>query len=162
MGRHFRMGNLLSRSSVQSRLQSENGMCFTEFSYQIFQAYDWLQLFREHDCRFQLGGSDQMGNLMSGYELIGRVEDAQVYGKKKNFYVYLNSKGLQCHSVSTSIRTHDNGSLSSFTHACRCSSSSHKKYLGTEMSFAHSRSRTHGSSRAETPGNLKFYNNWII
>lgn len=80
MGRHFRMGNMLSRSSVQSRLHSDSGMSFTEFTYQIFQAYDWLHLFREYDCCFQLGGSDQMGNLMSGHELIGRVLDKPVYG----------------------------------------------------------------------------------
>lgn len=71
-GRHFRMGNMLSRSSVQSRLHSDSGMSFTEFTYQMFQAYDWLHLYREHECCFQMGGSDQMGNLMSGHDLIGR------------------------------------------------------------------------------------------
>lgn len=91
-GRHFRMGSMLSRSSVQSRLHSDasasassssaasSGMSFTEFTYQIFQAYDWLHLHREHDCSFQLGGSDQMGNLMSGHELISRVTGKPVYG----------------------------------------------------------------------------------
>lgn len=74
MGRHFRMGSMLSRSSVQSRLTSESGMSFTEFTYQIFQAYDWLHLYKTYNCRFQLGGSDQMGNLMSGHELISRVD----------------------------------------------------------------------------------------
>lgn len=80
VGRHFRMGNMLSRSAVQSRLQSESGMSFTEFTYQMFQAYDWLHLFQQHECTFQLGGSDQMGNLMSGHELIGRVTKKDVYG----------------------------------------------------------------------------------
>lgn len=80
VGRHFRMGSMLSRASVQSRLQSEGGMSFTEFTYQIFQAYDWLHLLKEHTCRFQLGGSDQMGNIMSGHELISRVERKDVYG----------------------------------------------------------------------------------
>lgn len=90
-GRHFRMGSMLSRSSVQSRLHSDassssssaaasSGMSFTEFTYQIFQAYDWLHLHREHNCHFQLGGSDQMGNLMSGHELISRVTAKPVYG----------------------------------------------------------------------------------
>lgn len=83
MGRHFRMGNMLSRSSVQTRLQSEAGMSFTEFTYQMFQAYDWWHLFKRYECAFQLGGSDQMGNIMSGYELIGRLENVPVYGKKK-------------------------------------------------------------------------------
>ncbi|XP_052860442.1 tyrosine--tRNA ligase, mitochondrial [Anopheles cruzii] len=81
VGRHFRMGAMLSRSSVQSRLQGESGMSFTEFSYQLFQAYDWLHLLRHHGCRFQLGGSDQMGNIMSGQELISRTEPKEeVFG----------------------------------------------------------------------------------
>lgn len=80
MGRHFRMGAMLSRSSVQTRLESEAGMSFTEFTYQIFQAYDWLHLCRTYDCRFQMGGSDQMGNLMTGHELISRVIKKPVYG----------------------------------------------------------------------------------
>uniref|UniRef100_A0A0K8VEW0 Tyrosine--tRNA ligase n=1 Tax=Bactrocera latifrons TaxID=174628 RepID=A0A0K8VEW0_BACLA len=80
MGRHFRMGSMLSRSSVQTRLESESGMSFTEFTYQIFQAYDWLHLCRAYDCRFQMGGSDQMGNLMTGHELISRVVKTPVFG----------------------------------------------------------------------------------
>ncbi|XP_016974352.1 tyrosine--tRNA ligase, mitochondrial [Drosophila rhopaloa] len=81
MGRHFRMGSMLSRSSVQSRLESEDGMSFTEFTYQIFQAYDWLHLLRRHNCCFQMGGSDQTGNLMTGHELISRVErKREVFG----------------------------------------------------------------------------------
>lgn len=80
MGRHFRMGSMLSRTSVQTRLNSEAGMSFTEFTYQIFQAYDWLHLLQKHNCRFQLGGSDQTGNLMTGHELISRVENKPVYG----------------------------------------------------------------------------------
>ncbi|XP_067632124.1 tyrosine--tRNA ligase, mitochondrial [Eurosta solidaginis] len=80
MGRHFRMGSMLSRSSVQTRLEAEGGMSFTEFTYQIFQAYDWLHLCRTYDCRFQMGGSDQMGNLMTGHELISRVVKKPVYG----------------------------------------------------------------------------------
>ncbi|EDV37212.1 uncharacterized protein Dana_GF11543 [Drosophila ananassae] len=81
MGRHFRMGSMLSRSSVQSRLDSEDGMSFTEFTYQIFQAYDWLHLLRRHNCCFQMGGSDQTGNLMTGHELISRVErKREVFG----------------------------------------------------------------------------------
>ncbi|KAJ8945713.1 hypothetical protein NQ314_009075 [Rhamnusium bicolor] len=53
IGRHLRMGTLLSRASVQSRLNSSAGMSFTEFSYQLFQAYDWLHLFKEYGCNFQ-------------------------------------------------------------------------------------------------------------
>nr|CAD7430564.1 unnamed protein product [Timema monikensis] len=80
IGRHFRMGTMLSRHSVQSRLASEGGMSFTEFCYQIFQAYDWLQLLQKYDCRFQVGGNDQMGNIMSGHDLISRLTKTKVYG----------------------------------------------------------------------------------
>lgn len=80
IGRHFRMGQMLSRASVQSRMENEEGMSFTEFTYQIFQAYDWLELFKNYNCRFQLGGNDQMGNIMTGCELITRVLKKQAYG----------------------------------------------------------------------------------
>uniref|UniRef100_A0A1B6C6N0 Tyrosine--tRNA ligase n=1 Tax=Clastoptera arizonana TaxID=38151 RepID=A0A1B6C6N0_9HEMI len=80
VGRNFRMGSMLSRLSVSSRLKSEHGMSFTEFTYQIFQAYDWFQLLKNHNCRFQVGGSDQMGNIVSGYELITRNSKKSVYG----------------------------------------------------------------------------------
>ncbi|CAH1180052.1 unnamed protein product [Phaedon cochleariae] len=79
-GRYMRMGTLLSRTSVQTRLNSAAGMSFTEFSYQLFQAYDWLHLFKNYSCSFQIGGNDQMGNIMSGHELISKVCDKQVCG----------------------------------------------------------------------------------
>ncbi|XP_066137626.1 tyrosine--tRNA ligase, mitochondrial [Euwallacea fornicatus] len=80
IGRNLRMGTLLSRHSVQTRLNSSQGMSFTEFSYQLFQAYDWAFLFKNHDCSFQIGGNDQMGNIMSGQELISKLYEKQVYG----------------------------------------------------------------------------------
>ncbi|KAF7281871.1 hypothetical protein GWI33_004072 [Rhynchophorus ferrugineus] len=80
IGRHLRMGTLLSRHSVQSRLTSSAGMSFTEFSYQLFQAYDWMHLFKQYGCVFQIGGNDQMGNIMSGHELISKHYDKTVYG----------------------------------------------------------------------------------
>lgn len=80
VGRHFRLGTMLSRHSVQSRLSSEAGMSFAEFCYQVFQAYDWLHLLQRYDCKFQVGGSDQMGNIVSGHDLISRVADTRVYG----------------------------------------------------------------------------------
>nr|XP_023013696.1 tyrosine--tRNA ligase, mitochondrial [Leptinotarsa decemlineata] len=79
-GRYMRMGTLMSRTSVQNRLQSQAGMSFTEFSYQLFQAYDWLHLFKTYGCSFQIGGSDQMGNIMSGHELISKACEKPVYG----------------------------------------------------------------------------------
>ncbi|XP_043199257.1 tyrosine--tRNA ligase, mitochondrial-like isoform X2 [Amphibalanus amphitrite] len=78
IGRRFRMSNMLSRASVQSRLQSPDGMSFTEFTYQVFQAYDWLYLWRRHGCAFQVGGADQRGNMVSGYELITGTTDEEV------------------------------------------------------------------------------------
>ena len=70
VGRHFRMGTLLSRHSVQSRLKSPEGMSLTEFSYQLFQAFVFYHLSQHHGCKIQLGGTDQLGNLMSGHEFI--------------------------------------------------------------------------------------------
>lgn len=60
IGRHLRMGTLLSRTSVQSRLSSQNGMSFTEFSYQLFQAYDWLHLNKNFGCRFQVNKVEEI------------------------------------------------------------------------------------------------------
>ncbi|XP_028815065.1 tyrosine--tRNA ligase, mitochondrial [Denticeps clupeoides] len=80
VGRHFRMGAMLSRHSVQSRLGSPEGMSFAEFSYQLFQAYDFHRLHRLHGCRIQLGGSDQLGNIMSGHEFIHKNAGEDVYG----------------------------------------------------------------------------------
>ncbi len=79
-GRHFRMGPLLSRTSVQKRLSSSEGMSLTEFTYQVFQSYDWLHLYKEYNCTIQIGGNDQIGNIHSGHELISRSEGAPVYG----------------------------------------------------------------------------------
>lgn len=80
IGKFFRLGTMLGRSSVQSRLNSETGMSFTEFTYQVFQAYDWLHLAHKYNCQFQIGGSDQMGNIMSGYDLVTKSTKKKVYG----------------------------------------------------------------------------------
>ncbi|XP_015108489.1 tyrosine--tRNA ligase, mitochondrial isoform X2 [Diachasma alloeum] len=80
VGKHFRLGTMMGRSSVQSRLNSEGGMSFTEFSYQVFQGFDWLYLFNNYKCRFQIGGSDQMGNIMSGHDLVRKSTGQQVFG----------------------------------------------------------------------------------
>uniref|UniRef100_A0A3Q2XSR9 Tyrosine--tRNA ligase n=1 Tax=Hippocampus comes TaxID=109280 RepID=A0A3Q2XSR9_HIPCM len=78
-GRHFRMGTMLSRHSVQSRLRSSEGMSLTEFTYQAFQAYDFYHLNQIYGCKIQLGGTDQLGNLMSGHDFIN-VSGEEVYG----------------------------------------------------------------------------------
>ncbi|XP_008299018.1 tyrosine--tRNA ligase, mitochondrial [Stegastes partitus] len=79
-GRHFRMGTMLSRHSVQARLRSTDGMSLTEFTYQVFQAYDFHHLNQIYGCKIQLGGTDQLGNLMSGHEYIHKVTGEEVYG----------------------------------------------------------------------------------
>ena len=72
VGKHFPVNQMLARESVRARLEA-GGISYTEFSYQILQAYDFLELHRRHDCALQLGGSDQWGNLVAGVDLIRRV-----------------------------------------------------------------------------------------
>ncbi|KAM8801731.1 tyrosine--tRNA ligase, mitochondrial isoform 1-T1 [Rhynchonycteris naso] len=80
MGGYFRMGTLLSRLSVQTRLKSPEGMSLSEFFYQVLQAYDFYYLFQRYGCRVQLGGSDQLGNITSGYEFIHKMTGEDVFG----------------------------------------------------------------------------------
>ncbi|XP_049981085.1 tyrosine--tRNA ligase, mitochondrial isoform X1 [Alexandromys fortis] len=80
VGGHFRMGTLLSRQSVQSRLKSPEGMSLAEFFYQVLQAYDFYHLFRRYGCRVQLGGADQLGNIVSGYEFVHKLTGEDVFG----------------------------------------------------------------------------------
>jgi tyrosyl-tRNA synthetase len=72
IGKHFPVSQMLARESVRARLEA-GGISYTEFSYQILQAFDFLELRRRHDCVLQLGGSDQWGNLVAGVDLIRRV-----------------------------------------------------------------------------------------
>lgn len=74
VGKHFRVGTMIKKDIVASRLNSDAGISYTEFSYQVLQGMDYLELFRRHGCRLQTGGSDQWGNLTSGTELIRKVE----------------------------------------------------------------------------------------
>jgi tyrosyl-tRNA synthetase len=78
IGKHFPVSQMLSRESVRARLEA-GGISYTEFSYQILQAYDYLELHRRHGCVLQLGGSDQWGNLVAGLDLIRRVTGDQVH-----------------------------------------------------------------------------------
>lgn len=79
IGKNFRVGKMLSKEAVSARLNSEHGISYTEFSYQILQGYDFLELYRRHNCTLQLGGSDQWGNLTSGSDLIHKVEGKSVH-----------------------------------------------------------------------------------
>src|SRR6478752_1620120 len=79
IGKHYRVGTMLKKEAVAARLNSEAGISYTEFSYQILQGLDYLELFRSYDCVLQTGGSDQWGNLTSGVDLIHYVEAASVH-----------------------------------------------------------------------------------
>jgi tyrosyl-tRNA synthetase len=79
IGKHYRVGKMLSKEAVSARLNSEAGISYTEFSYQILQGLDYLELFRSYDCVLQTGGSDQWGNLTSGVDLIHYVEHSSVH-----------------------------------------------------------------------------------
>lgn len=79
IGKHYRVGTMLKKDAVSARLNSEAGISYTEFSYQILQGLDFLELYRQYGCVLQTGGSDQWGNLTSGTDLIHRVEGRSVH-----------------------------------------------------------------------------------
>ncbi|MEO6955335.1 MAG: tyrosine--tRNA ligase [Antricoccus sp.] len=79
IGKHFRVNRMLAKEAVSARLQSEAGISYTEFSYQILQGMDYLELYRRYGCTLQTGGSDQWGNLTAGVDLIRRVEGASTH-----------------------------------------------------------------------------------
>ena len=80
IGPHFTINRMLSFDSVRIRLEREQPMTFLEFNYMIMQGYDFLELWRRHGCRLQMGGSDQWGNIVNGIELTRRVEGEHLYG----------------------------------------------------------------------------------
>ena len=107
VGKHYRVGKMLSKDAVSARLNSDAGISFTEFSYQILQGLDFLELFRRYDCVLQTGGSDQWGNLTSGTDLIHRVEgksahiiatplitnsDGKKFGKSEGNAIWLDTE----------------------------------------------------------------------
>ncbi|WP_434175826.1 tyrosine--tRNA ligase [Brachybacterium conglomeratum] len=79
MGKHYRMGTMLAKDTVARRLQSDEGISYTEFSYQVLQGIDYLELHRRHGVSLQYGGNDQWGNLLSGVDLIHKVEGHEVH-----------------------------------------------------------------------------------
>jgi tyrosyl-tRNA synthetase len=80
VGRHFSVNRMLSFDSVKLRLDREQSLSFLEFNYMILQAYDFLELSRRIDCRLQMGGSDQWGNIVNGIELSRRMDGTEVFG----------------------------------------------------------------------------------
>jgi tyrosyl-tRNA synthetase len=79
IGKHFRVNTMVKKDVVSARMNSDIGISYTEFSYQILQSLDFLELYRRYGCRLQIGGSDQWGNLTAGTDLIHRVEGASVH-----------------------------------------------------------------------------------
>lgn len=107
MGKHFRMGTMLAKETVARRLSSDEGISYTEFSYQVLQAIDYLELHRRHGVTLQYGGNDQWGNLVGGVDLIHKVDghdvhamttplvtkaDGSKFGKSEGGAVWLDSE----------------------------------------------------------------------
>jgi tyrosyl-tRNA synthetase len=80
VGKHFTVNFMLQKESVARRLETEEGLSYTEFSYLLLQAYDFLHLFDAHGCRVQMGGSDQWGNITAGIDLIRKLRGAKAHG----------------------------------------------------------------------------------
>jgi tyrosyl-tRNA synthetase len=80
IGRHFSVNRMIKAESYKIRLDSEEGLTFIEFNYMVLQAYDFLELFKNHDCKIQMGGSDQWGNIVAGVDLVRRVCQETAFG----------------------------------------------------------------------------------
>ncbi len=91
VGKHFRMGTMLGKESVRARMESEAGMSYCEFSYQLIQAYDFLHLWDKEGCKLQIGGSDQWGNITAGVDLIRRLRGGEAFGM--TFPIICDSSG---------------------------------------------------------------------
>ena len=94
IGKDFRVGTVVKKETVAKRLHSDEGISYTEFSYQVLQGMDFLNLYRDYGCLLQTGGSDQWGNLTSGTDLIRKVE------------------GVAAHAVGTPLITNADGTSS--------------------------------------------------
>jgi tyrosyl-tRNA synthetase len=79
IGKHFTANALVKKDAIAARMESEDGITYTEFSYPLLQAYDYLHLYRNHGCNVQIGGSDQWGNIIAGVDLIRRKEGGSAY-----------------------------------------------------------------------------------
>jgi tyrosyl-tRNA synthetase len=80
VGKHFTINAMLAKDSVKRRIEGTEGISYTEFSYSLLQAYDFLELYRRFSCTLQMGGSDQWGNITAGMDLIRRVEGGRAHG----------------------------------------------------------------------------------
>jgi len=80
VGKHFTINYMIAKESVKSRIEREDGISYTEFSYMLLQGYDFMHLFDEHNCTVQAGGSDQWGNIVTGMELVRRMRGKKTHG----------------------------------------------------------------------------------
>jgi tyrosyl-tRNA synthetase len=80
IGRHFSVNRMIKAESYKMRLESEEGLNFIEFNYMLLQAYDFLELFDHYECRLQMGGSDQWGNIVAGIDLVRKIRQETVFG----------------------------------------------------------------------------------
>lgn len=80
VGKHFSLSQMLAKESVKRRMEAEDGISFTEFSYSLLQSFDFLELYRREGCTVQMGGSDQWGNITSGIDLVRRAHGGKAYG----------------------------------------------------------------------------------
>lgn len=102
VGKHFPVSAMMSRESVSARLEAESGLSYTEFSYQLLQAYDFAKLAREYGCGLQVGGSDQWGNIVAGIDLARRMDGASLHGL--TCPLLLDSKGQKVGKTSDGQR----------------------------------------------------------
>jgi tyrosyl-tRNA synthetase len=79
-GRHFSVNRMIKAESYKIRLESDEGLNFIEFNYMLLQAYDFLELYNQYECRLQMGGSDQWGNIVAGIELVRKIRQETVFG----------------------------------------------------------------------------------
>jgi tyrosyl-tRNA synthetase len=108
VGKHFSVNTMLGRESVKARMERESGISFTEFSYQLIQAYDFLVLYEKENCTFQMGGSDQWGNILGGIELIRRVHGREGASSGGDL-AHLEASELPAHALAYPLITTSTG-----------------------------------------------------
>jgi tyrosyl-tRNA synthetase len=110
VGKHITVNYMMAKDSVKKRLEGDTGMSFTEFSYQLVQGYDFYYLWKNHQCKVQMGGSDQWGNIVTGTELIRRKSQGEAYAittqliKKADGYICIYKKSFCRTSIKRSTR----------------------------------------------------------
>jgi len=102
VGKHLTINYMMAKDSVKSRLEGDSGISYTEFSYMLLQAFDFVQLSKSHNCRLQVGGNDQYGNITAGCELSRKIGGPQLYGLTAP--LLLDSKGEKMGKTSTGER----------------------------------------------------------